>query len=77
MEKLKQVLERYLNNQITIKNLNDYFMFAVPFYNAEVESLRLHADLTVEHELTEQDLLDELITEAELKQEIRLFLENL
>lgn len=75
MQNVKNEIEKYLNNEINLSELNTFFRKNVPFSpNSIIEDIRLDADLTVEGELTQQQKEDELICEDELKTKLKEYL---
>ncbi len=78
MQNVKNEVEKYLNNEINLSELNTYFRKNVPFSpDTVIEDIRLDADLTVEGELTQEQKEDELISENELKEKLKEYLKVL
>ena len=78
MQNVKHKLIEYLNNDISLKELNTYFSENVPYSGANwVEDVRLAADLTVKGELTPEQKEDELIDEKTLKNKIQNLLNHI
>jgi len=78
MQSVKNEIEKYLNNNINLSELNTYFRKNVPFSpDTIIEDIRLDADLTVEGELTDEQKEDELISENELKEKLKEYLKAL
>lgn len=78
MQNVKNKLTEYLNNEISLEELNTYFRKNVPYSgNNRVEDVRIAADLTVEGELTPEQKEDELIDESTLKKQIQNLLKDI
>lgn len=78
MQSVKNKIEEYLNNKINLSDLNIYFRQNVPFSpNTAVENMRVYADMTVEGELSQSDIEDELISEQTLKEKLKKYLKKL
>lgn len=78
MQNVKNKIEKYLNNEINLSELNTYFRKNIPFSpDTVIEDIRLDADLTVEGELNQEQKDDELISENELKEKLKEYLKAL
>lgn len=78
MQKTKNEIEKYLNNKISLSQLNDYFRKNVPFSSDSIiEEIRLEADLTVEGELTQEQKEDELISENDFRKNLKEYIKKL
>ena len=78
MQNVRNKLIEYLNNDISLKELNTYFSENVPYSGDNwVEDVRLAADLTIEGELTPEQKEDELINEKTFKDKIQNLLKHI
>lgn len=78
MQSVKNKIEEYLNDKINLLDLNTYFRQNVPFSpNTAIENMRVYADMTVEGELSQNDIEDELISEQTLKEKLKKYLKKL
>ena len=78
MQNVKNKIQEYLDNKIDLNELNIFFRQNVSFSDNEaIENARLDADIAVVGELTEQDKEDELISESELKENLKEYLKQI